>query len=224
MSLGGAKYVWVEAKQEQELTENVKMEFKSEPKEMCVVDEIAGAGLYVKQEEPESVQDGHLKQEPEVKAEAENLADIFEPALQAGLCNGQESALCHMDPVVKAVLKEEAERVGSEHESKYSSWIEPVVLDYEFESEKTVSSMSTAEQAGLYLKHEVEDGLVVGPEEYHRATLNKQAAWNPAPDKTCTVSLERMHIDMERSVCRVGPNTYKFILCSHQENDTSPKE
>ncbi|XP_048003522.1 zinc finger protein 184-like [Leguminivora glycinivorella] len=229
MSLEGAKYVWVElepvwqgpglkAKQEQEITDNLKTELKSEPEEkLCVISETAGAGLHLKHEEPESAQAGNLDQvKPEVKAESENLASTVEPAMPDGLCKDQESIISHIDPVVKAALKEE-DNIDSQ--KKYSSWIEPIVLDSESESE-SASSMDTADQAGLYLKHEVEDGVMVGPEVYHKASFNR--ARNP-PERTCTVSLERMHIDMERSVCRIGPNTYKFLLCSHQENDTSVK-
>ncbi|XP_061725460.1 zinc finger protein 90-like [Cydia pomonella] len=242
MSVKDAKYVWVElepvfggvaglhTKQEQELTENVKSEVKSEPVEnMCVISETARADLYLNQEQPESAQAGHIDHavEAEVKAEPKDMSDS-EPATQASLYS-------HIDPAVKAALKAEAENMCGdneasmltdfEYESANTSQIDHLVKDTEPESEESVCSMSTvSEQAELYLKHEVQDGLVVGPEAYHRASFNL-AMMTPIPQSSCTVRLERMHVDMERCLCSIGGNTYRFQLCLiQQENDTTADE
>ncbi|XP_063371594.1 zinc finger protein 62 homolog [Cydia amplana] len=232
MSLEGSKYVWVElepvwggaagphTKQEPELTENVKTEVKSEPEENMCVSETAGAGLYLKHEQPESAQNiNHAV--PEVKAEPKDMSDS-EPA--------QASLYSHIDPEVKAALKAEDQNMcgnsaatiqtGLEHKSAYTSQIDHLVMaDAEAERESLCSVSTVAEQA-LYLKHEIKDGLVVGPEVYHRASFDL-AIINPVPERSCAVRLERMHIDMERCVCRIGGNMYKFQLCSEQENDTT---
>ncbi|XP_063543959.1 zinc finger protein 726-like [Cydia strobilella] len=234
MSQEGAKYVWVElepvwegaaglhTKQEHELKENVKTEVKSEPEEnMCVISETAGAGLYLKHEQPESAQ-AHLNHavEPEVKTEPKDMS-------------GSEPAAClysHIDPEVKAALKAEDENVcgdsgatiqtSFEYESAHTSQVSHLVMaNIESESESVCSTSTLAEQA-LYLKHEVKDGLVVGPEVYHRESFDL-AIVNPVPERSCTVRLERMHLDMEHCVCRIGDYTYKFQLCSQQENDTT---
>ncbi|XP_063632380.1 zinc finger protein 43-like [Cydia splendana] len=236
MSLDGSKYVWVElepvwggaaglhTKQELDLTENVKAEIKSEPEEnMCVISETAGAGLYLKHKQPESAQE-HIDHavKAELKAEPKDMSDS-EPA--------QGSLYSHIDPDVKAALKAEDENMCGdgeatipEHESTYTSQVDHLAMaDTKSESKKSVCSINSVAEQALYLKHEVKDGLVVGPEVYHRASFDL-AIMNPVPQRSCTVKLERMHIDTERCVCRIGGNTYKFLLCSQQENDTTADE
>ncbi|XP_063391065.1 zinc finger protein 112-like [Cydia fagiglandana] len=228
MSLDGSKYVWVELEpvwgsaaglhtKQELLTENMKTEIKSEPEEkICVISETAGAGLCLKLE-PESAQ-AHI--DHEVKTEPKDLSDS-EPA--------QSSLYSHIDPDVKAALKAEDENMCgdskaiSEHESTYTSQVDHLAMaDTKSESEESVCSINSVAEQALYLKHEVKDGLVVGPEVYHRASFDL-AIMNPVPQRSCTVKLERMHVDTERCVCRIGGNTYKFILCQ-QDNDTTPDE
>ncbi|XP_063383310.1 zinc finger protein 84-like [Cydia fagiglandana] len=78
---------------------------------------------------------------------------------------------------------------------------------------------------GLYMDHVVKDELVVGPEVLQRPKLLPlQSTINHIGSeilgRSCSVRLEKMHVDVESGVCRVDLNTHKFRMCpiNYQDN------
>lgn len=172
--------------------------------------------------------DCDIKKENELANDA-NTSSISEATIPSSM---------YIDHVVKIEREADmssANNITSQHEfNKSESKAEQASQtghDMQDESKAIVQSglstdqMVKAESAviGLYMDHVVKDEVVVGPEVLqrpklllHQAIINRMGSRG----RSCSVRLEKMHVDMDHSVCRVGLNTYKFRKCllNYQDN------
>ncbi|XP_063540105.1 zinc finger protein 431-like [Cydia strobilella] len=191
--------------------------------------------LLVQSKVPQTAYTDHdIKKENE-SAKNENTSSISEATTTSGHVDQAMWPSDHVVKIERVADMYSANNVVPQHEfNKSESKLEQAGQKGDekavVQSGLSTDQMVKAESAviGLYMDHVVKDELVVGPEVLQRPKLlPQQATINHIESKVlgrrCSIRLEKMHVDVESGMCRVGLNTYKLRICLQNYQDNHVK-